>query len=73
MEKETRYYNKERERAMKKKPVIVLKVGWEEALERLLVPHYKTCKCGCREMSKTLKYRLKELDRMIASGEAVVA
>ena len=60
---------------MKKKPVIVLKLGWEEALERLLKPHKVRrgkCKCGCVAMSKTLNYRLKELVRMIKCGEAVI-
>ena len=57
---------------MKAKPIIKLKLGWEEAMMTLLKPHSRTCKCGCIQASKTFKARVKELTKMIAKGEAVI-
>jgi hypothetical protein len=49
---------------MKKKPIIKLQVGWENALKFL----FQDVKGGRKEVLQ----RVKELTRMIKCGEAVV-
>lgn len=54
------------------KPIIKLKVGWEQALKKALTPHSRICKCGCKQERKTYTSRIRELSKMVARGEAVV-
>lgn len=58
---------------MQNKPIVKLKLGWDEVLKKLLVPHHPKCTCGCKVMARQFKSRVKELNGMIARGEAVIS
>lgn len=54
--------------------MIYLKVGWEEALQRGWPGHYRNCKkqaCSCLPVP-SVKQRIKELNKLIIKGEAIV-
>ena len=54
--------------------MITLYVGWEDVLLKECKDHKhgSMCLAGCRELTKNVRARIKELNKLIISGEAVV-
>ena len=53
--------------------MIKLNIGWEEELIKQHNTHRKGCKCwGCKNLKKTVRKRIKELNRLIIEGRVTI-